>query len=124
MSLRAFATAREGANSRSAWERRWKAMAASSNHSGHGASNLSGDAACNRATCCGHMSSVECAALVAEESVGNVVFAPDKSVALLGVEGLILVSTDDAILVASKDKAQSVRDLHAKLGKLGWDDLL
>ena len=64
------------------------------------------------------------AALVAEESVGNVVFAPDKSVALLGVEGLILVSTDDAILVASKDKAQSVRDLHAKLGKLGWDDLL
>jgi mannose-1-phosphate guanylyltransferase len=40
---------------------------------------------------------------------GCVVDSPDRLVALLGVEGLVIVDTPDAILVCRKDRAQDVR---------------
>lgn len=45
-------------------------------------------------------------------------------VALLGVEGLIVVRTKDAILVCRKDRAEDIRKLHALLGEHGCEDLL
>jgi mannose-1-phosphate guanylyltransferase len=46
---------------------------------------------------------------LAIESSGNVVDAPGRLVALLGVKDLIVVEHGDAILVARKDRAQDIR---------------
>lgn len=45
-------------------------------------------------------------------------------IALLGVEGLIVVRTKDAILVCKKDRAEDIKKLHALLGEVGCEDLL
>ena len=59
--------------------------------------------------------------LVAIESEGNYVYAPGKMVALLGVEGLVVVETDDALLITTRDRSQDVskvvRQLHVGLGR-------
>ncbi len=47
--------------------------------------------------------------LLAVQSRGNVVDAPGKLVALLGVDDLIVAQNGDAILVARKDRAQDIR---------------
>ena len=58
--------------------------------------------------------------LVTIESKGNYVYAPGKMVALLGVEGLVVVETDDALLITTRERSQDVskivRQLHAGLG--------
>jgi len=55
---------------------------------------------------------------------GNLVHAPGKLVALLGVDDLIVVETPDALLVARKDQAQRVGDVVKLLEKQKRDDLL
>jgi mannose-1-phosphate guanylyltransferase len=47
--------------------------------------------------------------VLSEQSHGNVVDAPGRLVALLGVEDLIVVEHNDAILVARKDRAQDIK---------------
>lgn len=47
--------------------------------------------------------------LVAVESSGNVVDVPGRVVAILGVDDLIVVEKDRALLVARKDRAQDIR---------------
>ena len=47
--------------------------------------------------------------MLAVESSGNIVDAPGKLVALLGVQNLIVAQNGDAILVAHKDRAQDIR---------------
>ncbi len=58
--------------------------------------------------------------LVTIESHGNYVYAPGKMVALLGVEGLVVVETEDALLITTRERSQDVskivRQLHAGLG--------
>lgn len=51
-------------------------------------------------------------------SRGNIVFNrdPDHLVALLGVEDLIVVKTDDATLVCRKDQAQAIKDMVKAIG--------
>jgi mannose-1-phosphate guanylyltransferase len=58
------------------------------------------------------------------ESHDNFVDARGKLVALLGVDGLIVVDTPDALLVASRDRAQQVGDVVKALEKIKRDDLL
>ena len=57
--------------------------------------------------------------LVTIESKGNYVYAPGKMVALLGVNGLVVVETDDALLITTRDRSQDVskvvRQLHEEL---------
>ena len=59
--------------------------------------------------------------LVAIESEGNYVYAPGKMIALLGVEGLVVVETDDALLITTRDRSQDVskvvRQVHLGLGR-------
>jgi len=43
------------------------------------------------------------------DSRGCVVDSPNRLVALLGVENLVVVDTPDALLVCPKDRAQDVR---------------
>lgn len=46
--------------------------------------------------------------LTAISSIGNYVYAPGKLVALLGVNDLVVVETEDAILITTKSHAQDV----------------
>jgi mannose-1-phosphate guanylyltransferase len=59
--------------------------------------------------------------IVSIQSRGNYVYAPGKMVALLGVEGLVVVETEDAILITTRDRSQDVskivHTLHRDLGK-------
>jgi mannose-1-phosphate guanylyltransferase len=61
--------------------------------------------------------------LIVQESRGNFVDA-EKAVALVGVENLIVVETRDALLVASRDKAQDVSKLVRTLEAKGKEELL
>jgi len=59
--------------------------------------------------------------LVAIQSYGNYVHAPGKMVALLGVQGLVVVETEDAILITTLERSQDVskivHTLHREMGK-------
>src|SRR5262245_8224840 len=59
--------------------------------------------------------------VVAVDSRGCVVDSPKRLVALLGVEDLVVVDADDAILVCRKDRAQDVRRIVDALGPAGLE---
>jgi mannose-1-phosphate guanylyltransferase len=59
-----------------------------------------------------------------EDSSGNYVDAEKKLVALLGVNGLIVVDTPDALLIADRARAQQVGDLVKLLEIAGHHHLL
>ncbi|HKE19552.1 MAG TPA: mannose-1-phosphate guanylyltransferase [Kofleriaceae bacterium] len=49
---------------------------------------------------------------------------PGRLVALVGVEGLVVVQAGDAVLVVAKSRAQEVRDAVAALGRAGLERFL
>jgi mannose-1-phosphate guanylyltransferase len=61
---------------------------------------------------------------IALDSHNNFVDARGKVVALVGVHDLIVVDTHDALLVASRDRAQQVGDIVKLLEKRNRHDLL
>lgn len=61
--------------------------------------------------------------LVAIDAKANVVIG-DKLVALVGVEGLVVIVTDDAVLVVPKERVQDVRAVVAQLEQRGMDAYL
>ena len=61
---------------------------------------------------------------LAHASSGNYIDAAGKLVALLGVQDLVVVDTPDALLIASRPRAQEVGDLVKLLEKQGRDTLL
>ena len=76
---------------------------------------LPADAAGNRAR----------GAAVALEARENLLFSADGgAIAVLGVEGLVVVRTADAVLVAPRERAQEVRRLVDELERAGRADLL
>ena len=54
-------------------------------------------------------------------SANNYVQSPERLVALVGVQDLIVVDTPDALLVAHKDQAQDVKHIVSQLKKNGHD---
>ena len=62
--------------------------------------------------------------VLALETEGNLLFADRGTIAALGVEGLVVVRTDDAVLVAPAARAQEVKRLVDELARRGRDDLL
>jgi mannose-1-phosphate guanylyltransferase len=60
---------------------------------------------------------------VSVEARGNVVVG-DKLVALVGVEGLVVVATDDAVLIMPRERSQDVRRVVAELERQGLDAYL
>lgn len=59
-----------------------------------------------------------------EESRGNLVWSAGRQIALLGVEGLAVVDTGDALLVAPLARSGDLRRVVARLRDAGRDDLL
>jgi mannose-1-phosphate guanylyltransferase len=54
----------------------------------------------------------------------NYVFSPKKFVALIGVEDLVVVETDDAILIANRNQAQDVGKVVKELAASGHHELI
>jgi mannose-1-phosphate guanylyltransferase len=76
---------------------------------------LRGDAEGNVAETGGHM---------AIEASDNYVFSPKKFVALVGVENLVIVDTEDALLIARRDHSQDVGKIVKELNMTGRKELL
>jgi mannose-1-phosphate guanylyltransferase/mannose-6-phosphate isomerase len=52
------------------------------------------------------------------DASGNYVHADSRHVSVLGAEDLVIIETDDAVLVASKGRAQEVKEVVAELDRL------
>jgi len=76
---------------------------------------LRGDAEGNVADSGGHM---------AIEANDNYIFSPKKFVALVGVENLVVIDTDDALLIAHRDHSQDVGKIVKELSVTGRDELI
>jgi hypothetical protein len=50
--------------------------------------------------------------------------APDKLVAVVGMSGVVVVDTEDALLVCPKSRAQDVKKVVEALGRRGQTDYL
>jgi mannose-1-phosphate guanylyltransferase len=61
---------------------------------------------------------------IVKDSRGNYVDAGGKLVALVGVENLVVVDTPDALLIATRDRAQQVSDIVKILEQRNREDLL
>ena len=58
------------------------------------------------------------------DASNNIVFAPNKHVALIGVEGLVVVETEDTILVCRREDAQRIKEITTDLEARDLMDLL
>ncbi|MCZ6874594.1 MAG: mannose-1-phosphate guanylyltransferase [bacterium] len=61
---------------------------------------------------------------LSQDSTGLIVYSPNKLVATIGLTDLIIVQTDDALLICPKNRDQEVRDLVAALQQRGQTDYL
>ena len=62
--------------------------------------------------------------VLAEDAHNNYVWAPGKLVALVGVEGLVVVDTPDALLITRKDASEDVKAIVDRLKREDREDLL
>ncbi|HUN85335.1 MAG TPA: mannose-1-phosphate guanylyltransferase [Terracidiphilus sp.] len=77
-------------------------------------SRLRGDGDGNVAETEGHMTI---------EAGNNYIYSPKKFVALVGVENLVIVDTEDALLIAHRDHSQDVGKIVKELSLTGRDEL-
>jgi mannose-1-phosphate guanylyltransferase len=66
----------------------------------------------------------ESAGVVAIDAHGNYVFSPKKMVALVGVKDIVVVETEDAILVTSRHHSQDVGKVVKELAAKGRTELI
>ncbi|MBD3224875.1 MAG: mannose-1-phosphate guanylyltransferase, partial [Caldithrix sp.] len=52
---------------------------------------------------------------MALDSKNNYIYSPNKLVALVGVDDLVVVETDDALLVCKRDQSQNVKEIVDRL---------
>jgi len=58
------------------------------------------------------------------EAGNNYIYSPKKFVALVGVENLVIVDTEDALLIAHRDHSQDVGKVVKELGLSGHEELI
>ncbi len=78
-------------------------------------SRLRGDGDGNVSETDGHM---------AIDATNNYIFSPRKFVALVGVENLVIVDTEDALLIAHRDHSQDVGKIVKELSLTGRSELI
>ena len=61
---------------------------------------------------------------LAIQAGNNYVYSPEKFVALVGVDNLVIVDTEDALLIVHRDQSQDVGKVVKELNILGRTDLL
>jgi mannose-1-phosphate guanylyltransferase len=62
--------------------------------------------------------------LMAIDAGNNYIFSPRKFVALVGVENLVIVDTEDALLIAHRDHSQDVGKIVKELSLTGRSELI
>jgi mannose-1-phosphate guanylyltransferase len=62
--------------------------------------------------------------VLALDSRGCLVDSPDKTVTLIGVKDLVIVTTPDAVLICPRSRSQDVKKIVELLEKKGWEELL
>jgi len=60
----------------------------------------------------------------AKETHGCLIDSPDKFVATLGVQDLVIVNTKDALLICHRDKAQNVKELVESMKRKEFSSFL
>jgi mannose-1-phosphate guanylyltransferase len=71
-----------------------------------------------------HNNVTESAGTLALDARGNYVYSPKKFVSLVGVDDLVIVETDDAILITTRDRSQDVGKVVKELAATGRKDLI
>jgi len=61
---------------------------------------------------------------IALDSTNNYIYSPHKFVALVGVENLVIVDTEDALLIAHRDLSQDVGKIVKELSQTGRTKLI
>jgi len=61
---------------------------------------------------------------VAVDSLGNYIYSPGKLTVTIGVNDLIVVETDDVLLIAAKDRAEEVKAVVERLAREEKEHLL
>jgi mannose-1-phosphate guanylyltransferase len=61
---------------------------------------------------------------MAIDAGNNYIYSPRKFVALVGIENLVIVDTDDALLIAHRDHSQDVGKIVKELGLIGRTKLI
>jgi len=67
---------------------------------------------------------IEAKSGVAMEATGNYIYAPNKFVAAVGVNDIVVVDTEDALLVTTRDRSQDVGKLVKELEQKKLEKLL
>ena len=62
--------------------------------------------------------------VIVHDASNNYVYSPKKFVALVGVEDLVVVETEDALLIAHREKSQDVGKIVKELGGAGMTKLI
>ncbi len=73
---------------------------------------------------CTNSNVIEAGDNVQIESSGCYVYAPNKTIALVGVKDIVVVETDDAILITTRDGSQDVGKVVKQLKSTGRVDLI
>jgi mannose-1-phosphate guanylyltransferase len=68
--------------------------------------------------------SVNVRELLAQDAGNCLVYGDDRLVALIGVQGLIVVNTPDALLVCDRERAQEVKKVVEELARRGLQEYL
>jgi len=71
-----------------------------------------------------HSNVMDAAGSVVLNASGNYVFSPGKLVALVGVQDLVVVETDDALLITTRHHSQDVGKVVKELAARGHDKLI
>lgn len=71
-----------------------------------------------------HANVVEAAGNITVDAKGNYVFAPGKTVAIVGVSDLVIVETDDALLITTRNHSQDVGKVVRLLAERGKEELI
>lgn len=61
---------------------------------------------------------------ISVDSRNNLIYSPNRLVAAIGVEDLVIVDTEDVILILPRNRAQDVRQIVAELRRRGRVDVL
>ncbi len=71
-----------------------------------------------------HENVTESAGRLSIDAHGNYVYSPEKFVALVGVKDLVIVETDDAILITTRQQSQDVGKIVKQLAASGREKLI
>jgi mannose-1-phosphate guanylyltransferase len=71
-----------------------------------------------------HSNVLDAIGSVVLSSKGNYVYSPDKFVALVGVEDLVVVETEDALLITTRHHSQDVGKVVKELAERGQEKLI